>query len=222
MIDTVEDWQDVYLATLGRRLVHAADEYYLMAGRDFPPADRYEGFAMHEDGIGMARTFELEFHGLVEETAGTRPGFFAAADMPRNPTDYRTPCSDHPSPTQSVTLAPRRSAPVGVLTGVLGAKVLEPLVASLGRDSVRVIPVANDFFGGNTAVTGLMVGADVSRVLAGEPAGHRYLLPDVCLSDDGRFLDGASVDDLPRPVEVIATDGHALRAALAERTGHGR
>ena len=59
-----------------------------------------------------------------------------------------------------------------------------------------------------------MTGDDVSRVLAGEPIGHRYLLPDVCLSDDGRFLDGVAVDDLPRPVEVIATDGIALRAAL--------
>src|SRR5262245_41918632 len=46
VIDTVEDWQDVYLTTLGRRLAHAADEYYLMAGRDFPPADHYEGFPM--------------------------------------------------------------------------------------------------------------------------------------------------------------------------------
>ena len=36
VIDAVEDWQDVYLATLGRRLVHAADEYYLMARRDVP------------------------------------------------------------------------------------------------------------------------------------------------------------------------------------------
>ena len=48
-------------------------------------------------------------------------------------------------------------------------------------------------------------------MLAAEPAGHRYLLPDVCLSDDGRFLDGSTVADLPRPVEVVATDGHALR-----------
>jgi Protein of unknown function (DUF512) len=74
--------------------------------------------------------------------------------------------------------------------------------------------VPNEFFGGNTGVTGLMVGADVGRALATEPAGDRYLLPDVCLSDDGRFLDGTTAADLPRPVEVIPTDGHALRAAL--------
>ena len=40
-----------------------------------------------------------------------------------------------------------------------------------------------------------MTGADLARVLAAEPAGDRYLLPDVCLSDDGRFLDGVTVAD---------------------------
>jgi hypothetical protein len=59
-----------------------------------------------------------------------------------------------------------------------------------------------------------MVGADLARVLADEPPGHRYLLPDVCLSE-GRFLDGTTPAELPRPVEIIATDGIALRAALA-------
>ncbi len=67
-------------------------------------------------------------------------------------------------------------------------------------------------------VIGLMTGDDVGRVLADEPAGHRYLLPDVCLSDDGRFLDGVTLDDLPQAVEVVATDGFALRSALERAT----
>jgi NifB/MoaA-like Fe-S oxidoreductase len=91
--------------------------------------------------------------------------------------------------------------------------VLTPLIDSLERTDVRVIPVANDFFGGNIAVTGLMTGADVAATLAAEPDGHRYLLPDVCLSG-GRFLDGVAVADLPRPVEVVPTDGIALRRLL--------
>ena len=110
-------------------------------------------------------------------------------------------------------LSPRRSAAVGILSGAFGARVISPLVESLGKPHVRVIPVANEFFGGNTAVTGLMVGADLVRVLSDQPSGHRYLLPDVCLSE-GRFLDGLTVDDLPHPVEVITTDGIALRTAL--------
>jgi len=86
-------------------------------------------------------------------------------------------------------------------------------VADLGRPDVRVLGVANNFFGGNIAVTGLLVGADLAPVLAAEPEGHRFLLPDVCLSG-GVFLDGTSPDDLPRPVEIVATDGVALRQAL--------
>jgi putative radical SAM enzyme (TIGR03279 family) len=221
VVEAVEDWQDVYLAALGRHLVHAADEYYLLAGRDFPTADRYDGFPMHEDGVGMARTFEQEFHGRVNDVTGTRRGFFAAVDTPPNPTDYRTPCSTDGPVAAPVSLAPRRAAPIGILSGELGARVLDPLLASLDRPDVRVIPVVNEFFGGNTGVTGLMVGADLARVLADEPAGHRYLLPDVCLSDDGRFLDGGVVAELPRLVEVIATDGRGLRRALGERSRHG-
>lgn len=223
VVDTVNDWQDLFQATLGKRMVYAADEYYLMAQRPFPEAERYDGFAMHEDGIGMARTFEAEFNGTAAEVTGVQRGFFAAVDAPPNPAAYtglRSACvpgTDQlagDAPIRTVSLRPRRTAPVGVLTGTLGAPVITPLIDSLPRDDVRILPVANDFFGGNTGVTGLITGEDVSRVLREQPEGHRYLLPDVCLSDEGRFLDGITIDELPRPVEVVATDGVALRAAL--------
>jgi NifB/MoaA-like Fe-S oxidoreductase len=98
---------------------------------------------------------------------------------------------------------------VAILTGEYGARVIEPLVG----DGVRVIAVRNQFFGGNIAVAGLLAGADVGAVLQGEPEGHRYLLPDVCLSG-GLFIDGVSPADLPRPVEILPSDGASLRRAL--------
>jgi putative radical SAM enzyme (TIGR03279 family) len=228
VVDTVDDWQDIFQAALGRRMVYAADEYYLMADRPFPDAERYDGFHMHEDGIGMARTFEAEFHGRTDSVTGVQRGFFAAVDAPPNPAAYTALRSTCASPsvsdterdtepdgvTQAVSLRPSRRAPIAVLTGTLGAPVIGPLIESLERSDVRVLPVTNRFFGGNTGVTGLITGADVTRVLATQPDGHRYLLPDVCLSDDGRFLDGVTVAELPRPVEVITTDGAALRAAI--------
>ena len=207
VIDAVEDWQEVYLATLGRRIVHAADEYYLIADRPFPDHGVYEEFPMHEDGIGMARTFEREFLGLTDEPPGVATGFFAWVDG-APPEGYRAPRGGG-----AVTLRPRSNAPVAILTGAYGAKVLTPLVESVGRSDIRVLPVENEFFGGNTGVAGLLTGADLVRVLSSEPEGHRYLLPDVCLSQ-GRFLDGLTPDDLPRPVEILPTDGIALRRAL--------
>ncbi|CAM8624756.1 COG1625 Fe-S oxidoreductase, related to NifB/MoaA family [Acidimicrobiia bacterium] len=217
VVRTVHDWQDIFLTTLGHRLVFAADEYYLTAGEPFPEPDAYEGFPMHEDGVGMARTFEREFMGVTDSPTGVATGFFAWVDG-APPEGYRAPRTQALPTAGSgrVQLRPRANAPIGILTGAYGVEVLRPLIDSLGRDDVRIIPVENEFFGGNTAVAGLMTGSDLTRVLSGEPEGHRYLLPDVCLSQ-GVFLDGTALHDLPRSVEVIATDGIALRAALESR-----
>ncbi len=87
------------------------------------------------------------------------------------------------------------------------------MLEKAGFDDVRVLTVQNDFFGGNIAVAGLITGADLARTLAGESAGGRYLLPDVCLSK-GRFIDGSAVEDLGHDVEVVPTDGASLRRAL--------
>ncbi len=257
VLECVHSWQHTFLATLGRRMVFAADEYYVMAGLAFPEADTYEGFCQHENGVGMARTLELELNGTAVAPTAVADGFFAWVEgrtdagspgTPINgairgdapPEGYRanrvvesmaTAVGAHPqgpsvtAGAQRVTLSPRRDAPVGILTGEYGAAVLAellpPVLGSIGRrlapDDVRIITVTNEFFGGNTAVAGLMVGADLTRVLTGEPSGHRYLLPDVCLSK-GTFLDGMSPSDLPRTVEVVPTDGIALRAALTITT----
>jgi putative radical SAM enzyme (TIGR03279 family) len=215
VVDTVERWQARYERVLGRRLVFASDEYYLLANRPFPYADHYDGFPQHENGVGMARTFEAEVRAAIDGAAveGTRPrsGFFAWVDGA--PADgYRAPRDE-----TRFTITDRRAQPVTILTGELGARVLEPLLPALrthaGAKQVRVLPIANTFFGGNIGVTGLLTGADVATALAIEPAGGRYLLPDVTLSR-GRFLDGATVDELPRAVEVVPTDGASLVAAL--------
>jgi putative radical SAM enzyme (TIGR03279 family) len=214
VVDCVEDWQEVYRHVLGRRLVFLGDEYYLLAGRPFPEPEVYEGFAMHEDGVGMARTLELELFGAKPDATGTQDGFFSWVDASGSvDAEYEPYRGSRATAGQLLHVRPSPHAPVAILSGSYGARVLAPLVARLGRDDVRVVPVDNQFFGGTTGVTGLMVGEDLARTLDGEPEGHRYLLPDVCLSN-GRFLDGTAPEDLPRPVEVIATDGHALRDAL--------
>ena len=210
--EAVERWQARYAEVLGRRLVHAADEYYLLAGRPFPGAEAYDGFPQHENGIGMARAFERAFGGDDGAAHGVRPGFFAWVEgapaagyrAPRHrdvPTAPAGACGDPGGPGRVTA----------VVTGTYGARVLGPLLA--GRPAVRVVAVDNEFFGGNIGVAGLLTGSDLRRALADEPPGDRYLLPDACLSQ-GRFLDGLTPDDLPRPVEVVASDGWSLRTAL--------
>ena len=216
VLDTIERWQHIYMralgdmGALGRRLVYASDEYYLLAERPFPALAAYDECAQHENGIGMAQTFAAEVRAALagdhRAGVGVRSGFFASVDGA--PADgYRADRTGN----VTVTLR-RRGAPVAIVTGEFGARVLEPLLAEL-PGTVRLLPVANEFFGGNIGVTGLMTGADLSRTLADAPAGDRYLVPDVALSR-GRFLDGMTPDELPRPVEIVPTDGVSLVAAL--------
>ncbi len=227
VVECVERWQVRFEAALGHRLVYLADEYYLLAGRPFPDAAAYDGFPQHENGVGMARTFEAEVTRALagDDSEGTRPkaGFFAWVDGVR-PDGYRVPAlrdADVPvtfraKPAERAERAERAAAPITILTGEYGAAVLEPLVPALTAHAqvpVRVHPVDNQFFGGNIAVTGLLTGVDVAAALADVPVGDRVLLPDVVISQ-GRFLDGSTLEDLPRTVDLVPTDGASLVAAL--------
>ncbi|HZW28895.1 MAG TPA: DUF512 domain-containing protein, partial [Trueperaceae bacterium] len=57
VLDRVERWQRRMLDERGTRFVFASDEFYLVAGRELPAADAYEGFPMLENGVGMVRDF---------------------------------------------------------------------------------------------------------------------------------------------------------------------
>ncbi|MGO9341758.1 MAG: DUF512 domain-containing protein [Acidimicrobiales bacterium] len=209
VIDLVHEWQELFMKMLGRRVVYAADEYYLVAGRSFPDAETYEDFMQHENGVGMATAFELAFAGDEKAALGTRSGFFSWVDG-APATGYRAPRDT--APARGSETPPQRSrSPVTVVTGEYGAMVLRPLLQD--HPQVELLPVPNSWFGGNIAVTGLLVGADVGAALERRAPAGRVLLPDVCLSQ-GIFLDGTSVADLPIPVEVVPADGLSLRRAL--------
>jgi putative radical SAM enzyme (TIGR03279 family) len=203
VVDAVADAQRDFLAATGRRVVYAADEYYVLAGRPFPTACDYDDFSQHENGIGMAARFVEEWEGRLPPMGAG--GFFQSVDGSEFE-PYRGPRL----PEGTVQFRARRGAPVTILTGTYGAAVIRPLVA----DDVEVRVVSNDYFGGNIGVAGLLSGEDVANSIAGDAPGRRYLLPDACLSN-GKFLDGVALADLPASIDVVASDGAALRAALA-------
>ena len=200
------------------------------AGRS-PTAEAYEGFAMHEDGIGMARTFELEFRGQRRRAPpAPQPGFFAWVDGApaegyrrpgRRPSaDPRRDARRRTGGGAAVALRPRRRARSAILTGALRRPGARPRWSpALDRDDVRVIPVENRFFGGNIGVTGLHGGRGPGPG-AGRPSPRATATccpTSACRG--GRFLDGTTPDDLPRPVEVVATDGAARCAGPWSRAG---
>ena len=83
------------------------------------------------------------------------------------------------------------------------AKKYVDLVSPVGASLMARNPKVNDDYPENAA-------------LATVPEDARVLLPDVVLSED-RFLDGLTMCDLPRAVEVVGTDGASLVDALRSR-----
>ncbi len=64
VVKQIAFWQEECRKNLGRSFIYPADEFYVLAGMDFPPARHYDGFPQYENGIGIARKFIDEW---VEE-----------------------------------------------------------------------------------------------------------------------------------------------------------
>jgi NifB/MoaA-like Fe-S oxidoreductase len=69
VLDALEPWRARMAEERGERWVHAADELYLAAGRDMPPADDYDDFPQYENGIGMVRAFADEWGEAMADVA---------------------------------------------------------------------------------------------------------------------------------------------------------
>lgn len=217
-VDVIETWQERALETIGRRLFQASDELYLMAGRELPSTATYEGFPQHENGIGMIRAFHDEIERME---AGGHTG------SPVVTGEWRTIAAAPATGYRAPNVSNRRpqvagSDPVVLVTGEYGARALAPVLSRLGALAgrrLRILEVANEFFGGNVAVAGLLVGDDVGRAVRADPGpAAAYLIPDVALKGDV-FLDdvtlAAAGQGAKAPLIPVAPSAEALVTALA-------
>jgi len=67
VIETANKWREKCLAERGTRFVFPSDEFYLAADMPLPSDEEYEGYQQIDDGVGMLRLFETEFHDAWED-----------------------------------------------------------------------------------------------------------------------------------------------------------
>lgn len=69
-LDIIERWQSAAYKEHGTHFIHASDELYLLAGRELPKAERYDGYIQLENGVGMIRLMTDEIGEALEGLEG--------------------------------------------------------------------------------------------------------------------------------------------------------
>ncbi|HLN64580.1 MAG TPA: DUF512 domain-containing protein, partial [Symbiobacteriaceae bacterium] len=191
MIDQIEAWQQKLLPEFGTVLVHASDEWYVVAGREVPPAEVYENYDQLENGVGMIRLF------LEQMEAAT----------PRLPAELPAP--------RKVTVA---TGELATETLQRAAAWLNSHVKNL---EVNVVTIKNEFYGGGVTVAGLILGQDYVGQLRPrmDDLGDLVVLPAVGFREtDFKSLDNMTLDDIAMllggtPVTIAGSPVELAQAA---------
>ncbi len=64
VVETIEAVQAINMERYGVPIVYASDEFYLVAGRDVPPAEHYDDWSQLENGVGLVRQLLDDWDGL--------------------------------------------------------------------------------------------------------------------------------------------------------------
>ena len=185
IIDLIEGYQKECFAMHGLHFIHASDEWYISAGREFPEEERYDGYLQLENGVGMMRLLINEF----EEALGT------LLESERYASMKDTLC-------RTVTLA------TGRLTYPTLCLFAEKLMAAFPKLQLNVRAIRNDFFGETITVSGLVTGQDLIAQLKEyredrEVLGDALLLPSNMLrTGENVFLDDVTTEDVARELSV--------------------
>ena len=70
VIALVEKWQKKAWDEFETHFIHASDEWYLLAEEELPKEESYDGYLQLENGVGMLRLLEEEFHAALKGEAG--------------------------------------------------------------------------------------------------------------------------------------------------------
>jgi len=73
-LEQIHQYQQKFLAEKGQRFVFPADEFYLLAGEEFPPASAYEEFPQIENGVGLIARFRQQGVEVLLEAEALEPG----------------------------------------------------------------------------------------------------------------------------------------------------
>ncbi len=190
LIDMVEKWQAKTLDEYGLHFVHASDEWYILAEREMPDEDSYDGYLQLENGVGMVRLMLAEFKEALDSAIKNKAAGF-------------TPVKE------------KLSIITGRLVYPYILRISKQLMEAFPEKEIQVLPIRNDFFGEMITVTGLLTGQDIICQCKGKELGERLLLPENLLrSGEIVLLDDITTIDIQNslqvPVDIVKSSGYGL------------
>jgi len=157
---------------LGDPFVYPADEFFIKAKQDLPPASYYGNFYQIENGVGEFREMIDQF----EQEKKQMPKFL--------------------SRPVRLTLVTGTLAYEGLEHFFVNS------ISRIKNLEISLIPVENEFYGKSIEVSGLLVAQDIYARLKNESLGDLVLLPPRVLNEDGYFLDDWTVEKLEEKLSV--------------------
>lgn len=70
VLNTIEKWQKKIYEEYGLHFIHAGDEWYILAEREMPEEERYDGYLQLENGVGMLRLLLNECEEALADAEG--------------------------------------------------------------------------------------------------------------------------------------------------------
>ncbi|MGN0298101.1 MAG: DUF512 domain-containing protein [Lachnospiraceae bacterium] len=172
-IDIIEEFQKVCFEQYGTHFVQASDEFYILAEREIPEEERYDGYIQLENGVGMIRLLLEESKETLEEL---------------EPDD---------------TLRRRISIATGKLAAPFLSQIVGWIGKKFPNLQVDIYPIVNHFFGELITVSGLVTAQDLIAQLKGMDLGEELLLPaNMLRSGEDVFLDDLTVSDVEKALQV--------------------
>ncbi len=191
-LDIIEEFGNSFKEKYGRRIVYAADEFFIKAGRDIPSPEYYEGYPALENGVGLISLLREEVEFALEDR------------------EYDD------------TLNHTVSVACGECTHSHLENILKTINTKYPNIEINVYKIKNNFFGGQIDVTGLVTGQDLIAQLKDKDLGSKLIIPSCMLRFEGDiFLDDVSVEDVEKElnikVKVSDNSGEMLVSEITDK-----
>ena len=201
IIDLIESYQKAFYQQYGLHFIHASDEWYILAQREFPEADRYDGYIQLENGVGMMRLLMEEFEDGISRL-----------------NEGKDLCKLQSSLHRSLSIA----------TGKLAYSTMQSfathMMGMFPGLHIHVQAIENVFFGETITVSGLVTGQDLVEQLLGAreqgvDLGDTLMIPSNMLRTGEKvFLDDWTCDKVEESLSMklvpVETDGYAFLEAV--------